>query len=233
MVFSLIIYVSRQTKNFHFHFDYAYIIKTLKNSMPFAILFLFQAVMIRADTIMLERLLVNGHEQAGIYMASQRLLETLTILAYLVSVILFPMFSKMIAQKENVKPLVKTSALLMFIPSVLVFILFIFFHKEIMNSLYTHPEIISSSKIAMVVMLSFVWLAQGYVWGTLLTANGNLKILNILSLLFMLLNLSMNFYFIPRYHAMGAAISFCITQGLFVLSEAIVCVRIFWIANQK
>jgi O-antigen/teichoic acid export membrane protein len=51
-----------------------------------------------------------------------------------------------------------------------------------------------------------------YIFGTLLTANASLKILNILALIALITNFGLNLLLIPKYQALGAAYAAIITQ---------------------
>ena len=92
----------------------------LKKSLPFAILFLLMSFYNRIDSVMLERMLPAGigASEAGIYASAFRLLDALVMIAYLFSVILLPLFSKMLKNKENITPIVKSSFSLLFLFSV-------------------------------------------------------------------------------------------------------------------
>ena len=65
----------------------------------------------RIDSVMLERMLPDGTGavQSGVYASAFRLMDTLAMIAYLFSVILLPLFSKMQKQREDVVPVVRTS----------------------------------------------------------------------------------------------------------------------------
>ena len=85
----------------------------LKKSLPFAILFLLMSFYNRIDSVMLERLLPVGvgASEAGIYASAFRLLDALVMIAYLFSVILLPLFSKMLKNNENITPATVSNAL--------------------------------------------------------------------------------------------------------------------------
>ena len=92
----------------------------IKKSFPYALITLLMASYYRIDSVLLERLLPRdiAATQAGIYATAFRLLDTLVMIAYLFSVILLPLFSKMLKQQENVVPVVRTSFSLLFLFSV-------------------------------------------------------------------------------------------------------------------
>jgi O-antigen/teichoic acid export membrane protein len=63
-----------------------------------------------------------------------------------------------------------------------------------------------------------------YIFGTLLTANGNLKQLNIIAGSAMAINILLNFVVIPMFHALGSAFASLTTQ-LFVATVQIIVVQ--------
>ena len=69
---------------------------------------------------MLERLLPDGAFQSGVYAQAFRLLDASNMIAYLFSIQLLPVFSKMIKHKENVEQLVKLSFILLVTPALIV-----------------------------------------------------------------------------------------------------------------
>jgi Na+-driven multidrug efflux pump len=76
-------------------------------------------------------------------------------------------------------------------------------------------------------ILGFVAVSTGYIFGTLLTANGSLKQLNIVSLAGLLINFGMNFLLIPKLMAVGSAYASLMTQFFTAALQVIVVIRIF------
>ena len=75
-------------------------------------------------------------------------------------------------------------------------------------------------------ILCFISFTSTYISGTLLTANGNLKILNLLALSSVIVNLILNFILIPILGAVGAAIASLITQLINLIGQFIITFRI-------
>ena len=65
------------------------------------------------------------------------------------------------------------------------------------------------------------------IFGTLLTANGNLKQLNYMAFGGILINLILNFILIPKYQAMGSAIASLITQFLTGFYQVYLSYKVF------
>jgi O-antigen/teichoic acid export membrane protein len=76
-------------------------------------------------------------------------------------------------------------------------------------------------------MTAFLGMAGTIIYGTLLTANGNLRELNVTSAIAVIINLILNLILIPKYHAAGAAIACLVTQVFAGFSQYLVCYKLF------
>jgi O-antigen/teichoic acid export membrane protein len=132
----------------------------------------------------------------------------------------------MIKSKHYIHDLLRLAYCLLVIPAFIVGIVCFFFREPIMNLLY-HEHVKDSSIIFGVLMVCFSAISTTYIYGTLLTANGNLKYLNIMALGGMVLNISLNLFLIPALNAFGAAISSLITQFTMALIQAFLTYKIF------
>ena len=70
-------------------------------------------------------------------------------------------------------------------------------------------------------------MATAHIFGTLLTANGNMRLLNQMALFGIVINLTLNFILIPLYKSEGAAIATLITQGLTALAQMMIALKVF------
>jgi len=210
IVFLLTLYLP---KNVHFKlkFDPKFFMVILKQSYPFAMLALLMTFYNRIDTVMLERLLPDGDEQAGIYAQSFRILDAVSMFSYLFAGLLLPMFARMIKRKESINQLLRLSFLLVMVPSVIVAVTSFVFRTEIITLMY-HSHIQTSASIFGLLILGYISISTTYIFGTLLTANGALKWLNIMAGVGVIVNILLNLWLIPRFQAFGAAISSLVTQ---------------------
>jgi len=201
-----------KTDHFTLKWNWPFCLMILKQSFPFAILVLLMTFYNRLDSVMLGVLLPAGvgAEQAGIYAKAFRLLEAGNMIAYLFSVQLIPIFSRMLKHKENVEQLVKLSFILLVTPALVVSVGCFFYSNEL-SAMINHGVTDSAVEFS-ILMLCFTAVSATYIFGTLLTANGNLKQLNTMAIIGICINLVLNFILIPRYMAMGSAISSLITQ---------------------
>jgi O-antigen/teichoic acid export membrane protein len=215
-----------RTGHIKFKFDWNFSKAILKKSYPFALLTILMAFYNRIDSVMLERMLDDGSRQAGIYAQAFRILDAAAMFALLFAGLLLPIFSKMIKQREPVGQLTQLSILLIVIPSIIIATTSAFYSSQIMDLLY-HHHVASSATIFAVLMFGFISIASTYIFGTLLTANGSLKALNIMAFCGMVLNIGLNLILIPKYQALGAAITSLITQTFTAIVQIIIAFRIF------
>ena len=194
-------------------FDLSFFRAFLRKSYPYALLILLMSFYNRIDSVMLERLLPHpiGKEQAGIYAHSFRLLDAVSMFGLLFAGLLLPIFAKMIKQKEHVGQMVKLSFTLLIVPAIIIAVSSIFYDNEIMGALYTSSTE-HSSGILGILMTGFIGIACTYIFGTLLTANGSMKQLNIMAFCGMVLNIVLNLVLIPRFMAYGSAYASLTTQ---------------------
>jgi O-antigen/teichoic acid export membrane protein len=216
-----------KTREFKFSFKLNFFAVSLKNSFPFALLIMLMALYSRTDSIMLERMLGNeGALQSGIYAQSFRLLDALTNVAYLFSVILIPLFANMIKDNQNIVKLFQLAMLLIGIPAFYLFVNTYIYNQNLMELLYSeHLE--DSSIIIIFHLFSFVCIALSYITGSLLTALGNMKWLNNIALAGTVVNVILNFIIIPEYKAIGAAATSSLTQLIVLVLQFLIVLKFF------
>ncbi|MCX7954474.1 MAG: oligosaccharide flippase family protein [Bacteroidales bacterium] len=208
-------------------FDYHFFLVFLKKSYPYALLVLLMSFYNRFDGVLLERLLENGEYDAGIYAQSFRILDALSMVAYLFSGILLPMFSNMLKKKEEIYPLLQLSYRLIIVPSLIFIVISILYSDKIIDLLYHHNPQNYSSTVFRILIIGLFATATTYVYGALLTANGNLKQLNIMALLTLLINISLNFVLIPKYKAVGSAIASASAQLFSAFYQILLANKVF------
>ena len=218
--------VLSKAKYIKLKFDKKLLIVILKQTFPFALLVFFMSFYNRFDSVIIERLLENGKEQVGVYAQAFRLLDASTQFALLFAALLLPIFAKMLKKKEPINELVRFSYLLLLTPGIILVVVSVFYRVEIMDLLYKeHVE--NSSLIFAILISTFLPIATTYIFGTLLTANGNLKKLNIMAGIGVVINLSLNLILIPRLEAKGAAIASIITQVFTAIAQLFIAKQIF------
>jgi O-antigen/teichoic acid export membrane protein len=211
--------VLKETHTFKLHWDKHFNLMILKKSAPYAILVLLMTFYNRLDSVMIERILPGdlGKEQSGIYAKGFRLLDAANMIGYLFSVQLLPLFSRMLKHRENIENLVKLSFTLLLTPALIVSVSTIFYAEHFFDKIYTGK--VEGYQIFAVLMNCFTAMSLTYIFGSLLTASGDLRKYNLLAIGGIFINLLLNIILIPRYYAMGSAIASVTTQFLMGLCQ--------------
>lgn len=197
-----------------FNFHTKGVFRIIRESFPYALLIFLMSVYTRADMMLVERL--NGKEEAGIYSAAYRLLDVGNIFGLMFANMLLPLFGRMLAIGESTAPIIRVCVNMLLPISFIAAIASFFYGADIMHLLYPRAGAYDGLVFAWLIA-SFPAFCMMYVYSTLLTANGNLKILNGLAALGVLINLGLNLYFIPHLGALGAATIAFLTQSLLAL----------------
>ena len=192
-------------------------------SAPYALVVFLMTLYTRLDAIMIERLLPDGLQQADQYASAFRLLDAANIAGYLIAGLLLPMFSRLLAAQESVQPLVRQGFQLLWVGSVALAAVCWYHQMPIMHSLYSDGGK-SSGQIMGWLMLSFIPMSAAYVHGSLLTAGGKLGQMNIIFILAVVLNGTLNLMLIPEQGALGAAKATFVTQAVVFLAQVILAV---------
>ena len=212
--------------------DVKFMATVLKQGAPYALLTLLMSFYNRMDSVMLERMADNGKIASEIYASGFRLVDSVNMIAYLFSVILLPLFAKLIKEKGNITEIVKVSFSLLFIISTVFACLSFAYSNELMQLMY-NKHIEQSSQVYKLLSLCFIPVSTTYVFGTLLTANGSLKKLNIVASCGMILNISINILLIPKYSQMGSAVASLSAQTITALLQVIIALSVFKIKVSK
>ena len=211
------------------HFSRPFTLAILKQSLPFALLVLLMASYNRLDPILLQKLSPTGmgYYNAGIYASAFRLLDVLTMFAYLVSVPLLPIYAKL--TKSPTAELASTTRIvtsLMLVFAITAAIALGSMDSQLMNLLYTeHTE--ESASVFSILIFGIIPISMTYVFGTLLTAAGRLRQLNIFALCTLFINIAVNLLCIPRWGAVGSAWASLIAQCFMAIMQIWAALRIF------
>ncbi|NQY08006.1 MAG: oligosaccharide flippase family protein [Flavobacteriales bacterium] len=203
-----------------------FLLAILRRTAPYALLVLTMTAYYRLDAIMLEYMLEDGKRQTAIYAQGARLLDAVTQFGYLMSTLLLPMFARMIKRREKVRSLVQLAFSIIIVPALILAFTATEYSIEIMDILYDrHTE--QSGPVLGLLMMCFVAIASTYIFGTLLTANGSLRLLNQIAIAGLILNIVLNIILIPLHKAWGSAFASMLTQFIVVAIQIIMCKSIF------
>jgi len=235
LVFALTV-VLRHAESISFKINFKFFKEILRQSLPFALLVLLMSVYSRIEPVLLERLLDDNGVQAGIYSRAYRLFDAGNNISNLFAIMLLPMFTATLKNRPEMNNLVKTSFNVILAMAGIVSIMCIFYRQEIMQWIYDPEEaeteaaylarIGQYANVFPLLMGSFFCLSTTYVFGTLLTANGSLKQLNLVAAAGVVINILLNFIVIPRYQSVGAACTSLSVQAITAWLQYLLAKRI-------
>jgi len=235
IVFALVV-VMRHVEHLSFRINFLYFKEILRQSLPFALLVLLMSVYSRIEPFLLERLLDDNGVQAGAYSRAYRLFDAGNNISNLFAIMLLPMFAATLKNKLELNNLVKTSFNVIVAMAGIVLVMCVFYSDEIMQLMYRPEEaeaqaaylarIGQYAKVFPLLMGSFFCLSTTYVFGTLLTANGSLKQLNIVAASGVIINILLNLIVIPRFQSVGAACTSLSVQAVTAFLQYLIAKRI-------
>ncbi|MBR1549638.1 MAG: oligosaccharide flippase family protein [Bacteroidales bacterium] len=232
------IIIARKARFRRLRWDRRFFLVILKQSAPFALLVLLMASYNRIDPILLRSLASDA--EAGIYAGAFRLLDALTMICYLVSVPLLPIFSKIFADQKRVQttphplshsatqPLQDTLRLVfwpMMLFAVGAAVVCALWADPLMALLY-HEKGEPYVPVFRIVIFGLIPIGLTYIFGTLLTADGRLRQLNLFAASSLLLNIVVNLLLIPHLGAVGSAWASLTAQSFMALAQVVLSVRL-------
>lgn len=230
VIAALIIFfiVLKKAGKIKIRFNLKFSLVFLKKTYPYAILILLMAFYNRFDSVLIKELLPEeiANRQNHLYAMGFRLLDAVSMFGVLFAGMLLPIFSKMIKLKQGVGEMVSFAFSLIIFISITVSFSSFFYRNEIMEWMQ-YEHIANAAPIFSTLMFGFIPISTTYIFGTLLTANGSIKELNIMAAIGMVINISLNLILIPKFMAQGAAYVSLATQLVTAMAQVLIAVRIF------
>lgn len=196
--------VLKATQKIKMQFNLLFSKSLIKESLPFTLLATLTVIYSKADTLILKEFATDGNKEVGYFAAAYRLIDAFNMIAVLFAGLLYPMFARLLADKEKIEPLMKTAFSLLVVPALFAAFIFVGYANEIMSLLY-YAELEPSHAMFRVLAFSAVGSAISYVFGTLLAANGNLKLLNIMAGITALTSIILNVLLVPKFGGLASA----------------------------
>jgi O-antigen/teichoic acid export membrane protein len=191
--------------------DAAVLKSIIITGLPFALVAFAMTLYWRIDSVLIERLLPDGAMQAGIYAQAFRLFDAIAMFPVMFGGLLLPIMSKELAAGNNITQLASMAGRMLLAPLGIGAVTLATFPGEILDLLYHAPSPAAVSAFT-VLMLTLVPVGAVFIFSTMLTAAGRLKMLGLITLAGMVVNILMNLILIPSFSATGAAFTAFCTQ---------------------
>ena len=194
----------------------------LRRSWPFALLALLMAAYYRIDVLMVERLLPQGGRQAGVYAQAYRLFDAYLMFPYLVSTLLLPIFGRLLKHGAAVDAFLGLAFRAMLVPVLALAVPTGCFAQPLMELLY-HSHVDEAARVLPLFMGSFVCISVSYILGTLLTAHGAIRGLNVLSAVALALGVALQLLLLPALGLRGAALAGLCMHVVIAVAQVVMC----------
>lgn len=210
-----------------FHFDWVFSLAILRKSYPYALLILLMMIYTRTDSVMLERLHPNGQYESGIYAKGFRFFDAFFMFAMIFANLLLPIFARLLkTNRTGIEPILRTSRDLLLGGSIVIAFACMLDAESILGLLY-RTDVVQTVPSFHFIMWGFAGVSISLIYGTLLTAGGDLRFLNRISAVGIVINVIFNALLIPEYGAAGSAFATLVTQLFTSVIQAIYCHKKF------
>ncbi len=186
-----------------------------KQSFPYALLVILMMLNSRLDTVFIKLMHPDGATQVSYYVQGFRLLDACWMFGILFGGILLPIFSRLLREKESVSGIMTNAFNLLISAGLLMVVLSIGTREMLFNELYKEDANQMTYDSWIFLSISFLPMCFTLVFGTLLTANGSLRQLNLMAIIALSINVILNIILIPVLGAKGAAITTLTAQTVF------------------
>ncbi len=184
-----------------------------KRSWSYAAIVLLMSALTRLDGYWLLQWHPTGDLEAGRYATGYRLLDAANMFGYLMASFLLPYLSRHAADKSLIRQAIRNARMGLVLFSVVAILTVAFFHTTLLSLLYPN-ETADVSTTWLFLFGSLLGYSLVHVYGTVLTARGELKLFQWVIGGALCLHVLISFCIIPSMGAMGSAMAAWISQVL-------------------
>lgn len=213
--FIVLLFWSQRFLVFRPQFKIAFWKKFLKKSFPLGIAVIITFFYFKFDTILLS--LLKGSEAVGIFGAAYKIIENVTFFPAMIVGLVLPLLSRRIDDDMvGFRRIADVTAKTFLIISVPMVIGGVMLAQEIIL-LIGGEAFLASVVVLQILLFALAFMFFGHFFNTLLVIGDHQKLLMKLLFFCAVANLSLNFFLIPQFSYMGAAISSLLTEFLVVI----------------
>lgn len=187
--------------------------ETIISALPYALNYFFMTALLRGDGFLIDRL--SGAHDAGIYAAAFRLVDAVNMFGFLFAAFLVSYIAREGINQETAFILRITRTFLL-IPAVLLSAMGWFYSDKINEILY-YSSSTQTTEVIRILLLCLPALALVHIYGSVLTAAGEIKLFRNISGMMSLLLVLTDIAFIPRYGILSAAWVAVVFQSVYAL----------------
>ncbi|HEY2720601.1 MAG TPA: polysaccharide biosynthesis C-terminal domain-containing protein [Chitinophagaceae bacterium] len=178
---------------------------------PFAMTIFLMSIHIRLDGFLLERLHWNGAHEAGIYASAYRLLDASNMVGYLIASFFMPFIARLWSEGKPLQEIILQTRHVQLMFAITVVAVSIILAPGLQQILY-HRSDPYGVKILQWCLPALIGYGLTQVYGTVMTATGNIATFSYFNFGAVVINIVMNLLLIPRYGAFGCCLSALCSQ---------------------
>jgi O-antigen/teichoic acid export membrane protein len=181
----------------------------LRRSFPFAVITVLYSINDKVDQVMLERIIggEEGKHETGLYGGAYRWVDTTMMYLWTVLPIFFAKFARHLNEEKALSRLLAFGQPIATVPMLFVGV-FAMFYGEKLLFLFTNSTAAELATMEACLRILFISvLVNGFfaIYSTLLTSTGHERFVSWMIFVSILLNISLNFIFIPDFGARASA----------------------------
>lgn len=181
------------------------------SGLPFALNYFFMTVLLRGDGFLVERL--SSAYDAGVYAAAFRLVDTVNMMGFLFSVFLVSYIAREGIHQEA-SFIIRITRALLLLPAVLIALIGWFYASEVNAILYASSSE-QTAEVIQILLLCMPALAIVHIYGSVLTATGEIRLFRNISGIWALSLLLVDIALIPTYGTIAAAWTAVVCQSIY------------------
>jgi O-antigen/teichoic acid export membrane protein len=179
--------------------------KILAYSWPFALITILYSMNEKIDQVMLER--IKDAQEAGLYAGAYRWLDAFMMYLWTIMPIFFAKFSFNIKDKMENEKIFNSGQVICAVPLIFVACFVLFYGDKLFfqftNS--TREQIFVMTTTVKILFVSMLMNGFFSIYSTLLNSTGYVKSMSLIVIVSIIINVVLNFIFIPVYGAIAAA----------------------------
>ncbi len=213
--FLIVFFWSKKYIRFKLQFDLSYWKTFLKESLPMGAVAIITFLYFKMDTLMLS--FMKSNADVGIYNAAYKVLENLTFFPAMVAGLIMPIMAKNIFLDRKEFEIVANKMFKFFLIIIIPLIIGVLFLSDGIIGIISGSGFSESANVLRILVFALAFIFFGQFFNTILIV-GNLqrKLMVVLSLA-AVVNISLNYFLIPRFSYLASAWTSVITEFVVVL----------------
>lgn len=217
--FSIILFWSKRYIRFKLQFDFSYWKEFLKESLPMGAVAIITFMYFKMDTLMLS--FMKSNADVGIYNAAYKVLENLTFFPAMVAGLMMPILAKNIFLDRKEFETIANKTFKFFLVIVVPLVIGVLFLSDGVIGVISGSGFSESANVLRILVFALALIFFGHFFNIILIVGNLQKKLMIILSFAAVVNISLNYFFIPRFSYLASAWASVLTELIVVFLTAI------------